>query len=516
MIFDPARFRRKAAIAAKWAALVAMAAVPRLAMMATVERRLDADESIVGLMAKHIAAGEGVPFFFYGQHYGGGHVIEALFAAPLFKAFGPSEWAIHLSPVLFSVGIVLLVYIYMQKVYGGKAGLLAAALTAFSTPFLKSSLKADGYVETIFLGMAALMVARLIEEAYRAGADRRRMMLCAALGVILGFAWWSYDFALIYAVALIPVALRFGMLSVPGAAVFAGGFAVGAIPLIAANLSSDFAHINQLLSGSGGVKAIVQAPNAFVTMLVSEIPSFFSVDCVHNFVRPAPWHSWLTYSALIMSVVILAGKRKSVPGAPVLVLAAAVVAYAATGFAGKSPRYLLPLEPVISMAVAAALVLLFRTKRHISFFTGCVIFALAASGIIVGAAAVFSDNSIVEGNVKTDPESLVHVVEFLDESGVDCVHTTYFIKWRILFLSDERINAVDIRANERETAYLRYEQAGCPPDEPGSYVFHNLSRHRYMLAAEINRVKAPYKVFYAEDHMAAIPALDEAFEESAR
>ncbi|HPI76180.1 MAG TPA: glycosyltransferase family 39 protein, partial [bacterium] len=221
MIFDPARFRRKAATAAKWAALVAMAAVPRLAMMATVERRLDADESIVGLMAKHIAAGEGVPFFFYGQHYGGGHVIEALFAAPLFKAFGPSEWAIHLSPVLFSVGIVLLVYIYMQKVYGGKAGLLAAALTAFSTPFLKSSLKADGYVETIFLGMAALMVARLIEEAYRAGAGRRRMMLCAALGVILGLAWWSYDFALIYAIALIPVALRFGMLSVPGAVVFA-------------------------------------------------------------------------------------------------------------------------------------------------------------------------------------------------------------------------------------------------------------------------------------------------------
>src|SRR5262245_26678022 len=49
---------------------------------------LDGDESIVGLMARHIAQGRELPVFFWGQAHYGFSLLETLPAALAFRMFG--------------------------------------------------------------------------------------------------------------------------------------------------------------------------------------------------------------------------------------------------------------------------------------------------------------------------------------------------------------------------------------------------------------------------------------------
>jgi 4-amino-4-deoxy-L-arabinose transferase-like glycosyltransferase len=506
MVIDPAKFRKRAGAALMWAALLGIAAAPRAAAMLTVCRRLDADESIVGLMAKHIAAGERIPIFFYGQDYGGGHVIEALLATPLFKLFGPSEWAVHLIPVLFSIAIAALVFVYLRRIYGGRTSFAAASLASLSVQFLRSSLKADGYIETVFLGVLALLLLQRFGMAYREAARRRLVWLAAAMGAALGLGMWSYDFAAVYAVAVFVVALRRGLLHPARIGAFIGGFLAGAAPLIHANLSQNYAHLKHFAeAGPGGPQSPVTAADKFTGLFTRELPAFLTPDCIHNFVLPVPWYAWCTAALLLISVIALAAGRRKTPGAPALVFLLTLAAYIFSGYGGRSPRYLLPLEPYLSASPAIAIAMLYGVRRHSANLLAAAMIALLAAGLVAGNIALFHDNTIVEGGVKTDPESLVEVARFLEKNHVECIETTYFIKWRILFLTNERVNASDIKAYERERAYLRYEEKGCPEGALPGYVFHKASPYRFKFAAEMNRSGLPFKIFYAHDHIAAIP-----------
>ena len=56
--------------------------------------RFDADQAVVGLMAKHISEGRAFPVYFYGQSYL--LAVEAYLAAPVMWLLGPTEVALKL------------------------------------------------------------------------------------------------------------------------------------------------------------------------------------------------------------------------------------------------------------------------------------------------------------------------------------------------------------------------------------------------------------------------------------
>jgi hypothetical protein len=86
--------------------------------------RFDADQGIVGLMAKHISEGRAFPLFFYGQSYL--PAVEAYLAAPLMWILGPTEAALKLPVVAMNAAAVLLL-IWMAHRDLGLRPLLAAA-----------------------------------------------------------------------------------------------------------------------------------------------------------------------------------------------------------------------------------------------------------------------------------------------------------------------------------------------------------------------------------------------------
>ncbi|MEW6200996.1 MAG: hypothetical protein AB1546_03410 [bacterium] len=479
--------------------LLAVAVIPRLIVLLTAETRTDADESIVGLMAIHIARGEGVPIFFYGQHYGGGHVIEALIAALLFRLFGVSSLIVQAIPAVFAAGVILVVFFSLRRCAGGGIAFLAALILAFSTPFLKSSLKADGYIETIFLGLLALHLLQHLVLTNEQGTKTN--LILYATGFLLGLAWWSYDFGLVYLAAVSLVLLVHKKLTVSRAVVFGVFFLVGATPLIYDNLTSDFANLKHLLYGRTTAEPL--AAHFFrsaIRFLQYDFAASLTRDCIHNFPPSIPTAA-LIYALIAgggFVVSLLGRKNLNLPAALYITPLIFVFLYFLSPFSGASPRYLLPLEPFISIHIAAAVFILMRSRHCIAHMVSVCVFFLMISVLSFGFSSIISDKSIVEGNVKTDPKSVTEIIEFLNSENITCVHTTYFIKWRIIFESREKIAAIDMLASRKPDSYMRYESRGCPPGAPVAIVLHK--RSPYFLS-NLNRLDSDFNIHYTTDHV---------------
>jgi hypothetical protein len=94
--------------------------------------RFDADQGIVGLMAKHISEGRAFPLFFYGQSYL--PALEAYLAAPLMWILGPTEVALKLPVVAMNAAAVLLLIWMAHRDLGLRPLLAAAAALSVIVP----------------------------------------------------------------------------------------------------------------------------------------------------------------------------------------------------------------------------------------------------------------------------------------------------------------------------------------------------------------------------------------------
>lgn len=116
-------------------ALVTTAAAARGLLFMQPGVRFDADQAIVGLMAKHISEGVAFPVHFYGQSYL--LALEAYLAAPVMWWLGPTEVALKLPVLLLNVAIVALLVSIAHRDLGLRPSLaLAGALPLVVPPLL--------------------------------------------------------------------------------------------------------------------------------------------------------------------------------------------------------------------------------------------------------------------------------------------------------------------------------------------------------------------------------------------
>jgi len=71
----------------------------------------DADESAIGIMAKHIMENGEVPFFQIGHSFGGDMVVQSLIAVPFFMFFGVSTFSLHLEAIFLSICVIIAAYL---------------------------------------------------------------------------------------------------------------------------------------------------------------------------------------------------------------------------------------------------------------------------------------------------------------------------------------------------------------------------------------------------------------------
>ncbi|MBA2438054.1 MAG: glycosyltransferase family 39 protein, partial [Acidimicrobiia bacterium] len=146
---------------------------------------IDADEAIVGLLARHILRGEELVGFFWGQGYGG--TLEPMLVAFVFALVGPRPGALAVVPTVLSAVAALLVWRIGRRTVGHRAAVVGAlAMWLWPAYMVWFSTKEKGfYWVCLAVGLALLLVVlRLVEEPLRDG-------WWLLLGFLAGVGWWT-------------------------------------------------------------------------------------------------------------------------------------------------------------------------------------------------------------------------------------------------------------------------------------------------------------------------------------
>jgi len=180
-----------------WRALLlilAVALAARLLLLASDAVSFHADEAVVGLMARHILAGER-PTFFYGQAYMGS--LDAWLVALGFRLLGDSVLTIRLVQsalylLVVAAGFALAWRLSERITVAVVAGLVLAVPPVNTALYTTATL--GGYNETLLFGALILLLAYEVTHDHP-----RSWWRWGLLGLCAGLGWWTNGLIAVYA-----------------------------------------------------------------------------------------------------------------------------------------------------------------------------------------------------------------------------------------------------------------------------------------------------------------------------
>jgi hypothetical protein len=283
----------------------------RLALVLRTVPGANSDEATMGLAAIHIARGEGLPVYLYGQHYMG--TLEAYLAAPLFAVFGASTALLRLPLLGLYASFVYLMYRLTRGLYSPWLATFTVGLLALgSDRVVREQATAQGGYPEIKVAAAVLLV---LAVALGQGQDRRgrlRWLAFGAFGLVAGLAVWADWLVLPYLAAAGAVLLlgcwrellrRLGLMI--------GGFAVGVVPVIQDNLTappgqdslSVFLALNNNSGGAAGPTSLADQVHGGVLV---------GVPLATGLCTPEHCTRWQTWWALLYLPLLLAAAALAV------------------------------------------------------------------------------------------------------------------------------------------------------------------------------------------------------------
>lgn len=410
------------------AAAVLAAVVLRAWILGSPLGRVDADETVPGLMARAFLRGD-LSVFFWGQAYGG--TIETAIVAMVFRVAGTSTLALKLVPVFVYGSACLLVWRVGRRTIGepaaSGAGLLFLLYPATSVWW--STKEYGYYAVALVLGLSVLLFALRIHDS----ADDPSVRDLAALGLLAGLSWWTTPQTVYLVLPVLGwLAVRHTRLwwrawpAVPAAV-------VGALPWIAWNLRHGFSSLHE--------------PEPWFPTTYAERLESFVERVVPTLLgaREAFSGEWLLGAfGVVLAGVALASWIAAVvrtgpwpdrlrPVEPLLVVLVAfpfLVAIPKASYWIAEPRYGWMLTPVIVLLLALPLV---SVRRQVV----AVVVAAGLAAATIGALQDYGERNPM--SVSLRPARLAPLVATLDSRGVDRVYADYWIAYPLTFETRERI-----------------------------------------------------------------------------
>jgi hypothetical protein len=494
------RWAARLPVAPEWLALVAvllLGVVLRILILSGPLGEVEADESVVGLMALHIQWGER-PVFYWGQPYLGS--LEAYLVAGLFSLVGPSNLALKAVPGLAFLGFALLVYFGARHDFGPGPALAAALYLALPPSFLAFwSLKArGGYVELLLLGQALLLLA-----GWAGRAGRGLAWKVGLTGLVGGTVLWTHLLGLVY---LVPVGLYlltrlrrrlFGWPLLTGLC----GLGIGLGPALSYNLDNDWATLASLSSGGVSSDAFWNNLSAFITIglpilvglgQATSSPELFAADWPHRlgsriWVPPLVLAGLLLGAALVLplgrkgwAAALRADQVTRLGGLALLLLAPLLASEGRFAELVAEPRYALPLYGAVPLFAAAG----GRLARR-GPLVGWALLALVLGVNLYSLRGADPRLNLPTTAAGSNAVNRAGLLEELERRGLGEVYTDYWLAYPLIFESGERVLAsISSGGYNRFAPYAYYVAESAAP----GFVFISGSAEQRQFQARLAEV----------------------------
>lgn len=424
--------------------IVGLGVAYRLAYVFDLAGKIDGDNAVVALMAKHILEGRHYAFF-WGQSYMGS--LEAYSIATAARAFGLNDLVLRGVPLAYALLYMASFHALGRRLGGEALGRVSLVLAALCPPLLAawSSAPRGGYAEMLFLGQLALLLALSIVQEKR---EDRKQVLLVALGFVAGLAFWtnlvSLGFLLTAATILFCCDRR--LFVRPAAVLGVAAFVLGSLPLWLHNLRHGFDTFTLLTSSRSGASPLAAARS----LLVAHGPKILGIrDLVGEQAILLPPLGWLIGGVIVFGLGweiaarvrdlwrFLRGLREE-PGLEVCIVLLTIVLalYLPSRYATwNTQRYLLPLYSALIPLLAASWL---RCRERFPAAAGLV--ALAA--FVVLARGAWTAHQEFSGPMRA-PGSLPEVVQFLETRGIRHGYADHSEALVNTYRSGERVILVD-------------------------------------------------------------------------
>lgn len=443
--------------------ILCLAALWRYCFLQATNSVIDADEAIVGLMARHILDGGEWPIFYYGQNYMGS--FEAILSAGVFWLIGASSTALKVVPLVFSLYLIVAIYIFTKHIASEWAAKVAVLLAAFPPSALTiwSTKARGGFVEIVAIGTISLLLTYLMVNQ-----PKDRVRNTALLGLSVGLGWWINNQMIYYALAAALIFAIFAprafgwsaALRTAGIGVLS--FIIGSLPFWYANLFLEprFATFTELLGraapGEGSFsKHLLGFFTESLPILVGAA-RFWSDAEVFDGAKLFFALLYLLLFVLFSAFFFSSAQDKNSKTARLVayglfvsffLVMAVIFSASSFGWLSRAPRYLLPLYSVLFCVCGIGIYqlrLMFHRRGFIrSGDLACytVLTVLLGSGVVSnfhqgtwyrpGEPVTFQDD-----RVATDHSELYR---WLSTKGYTHIFTNYWIGYRVAFETAERV-----------------------------------------------------------------------------
>ncbi len=186
--------------------LIALFLVLRLSLLLTDHAPIDfKEEAACGVLAHDVLSHQRLWHFFDYQFFrhAGATLVNAVVAIPCFLVFGQSIIALKLIPLLFSLGSLILWYLFLRKYFNRSVAFIAGLLCAVSPPYYSrlNLVCALGRIEENFFSIAVITLFFSIflrpDRLRNSVSQAPLLILCGLISGIALYSFYSFIITLI-------------------------------------------------------------------------------------------------------------------------------------------------------------------------------------------------------------------------------------------------------------------------------------------------------------------------------
>ncbi len=424
------------------------------------------EEGVRGILAKHILEGNNTQAHLSYIHlYGLGSVVSSFMAVPLFLLFGVSTISLRLVPLIFSIGILVILFTFTNKFFSRKVALLTSLLYIFSIPsyFRYSLYCVANHHDILFFDILIFFVFfSIFFNSKRKALPLDRYGYWIILGVLSGLAIAYHVSAFIFVLVIMFYWYLFDKLFFLRVQflIFVVSFTVGISPLLYAIFSGYSSPLmglevdKFLFTSSYIAERFIRIKDLFFY----RIPDSFNFELIPFF--NASFINYLYYFVVVISVcfliwlnreslknvikgVIPSTKHNVIPEKinPESLLLVFPLFYSLLySFSQYSSDYVwrdhyaMVLYPFFYIFISLFIIKLFEFN-----FLGKIISVVLAVSIIL--ISLFGNINFYINGDRWSMSGLRQLISELLEKDIHYVYTYYDAKWPLVFESKEKIIA---------------------------------------------------------------------------